>query len=252
MKLIRGLRNVVSFLTVLPVGMGDDGIYQAASYMPAFPFIGAFIGFTGGAFVWVLESLLPTLIVGILGLGFLLLLTGVHHTDGLLDFGDAAMSHGSRREKLRIMRDPQTGAGGFSLGFIVLAATALGIAAIDRSIVIQSLIASEATAKFAMVFQATMGQSAHKGLSTPFVKAMHEKSRWIRFGVASTLQLAISVAVLQIVGVALTVSGVVVAAAMLVISMRSLGGVTGDVMGATNDLTRLVSLLLITVSARWV
>jgi len=251
LKVIRGLRNIVAFLTVLPVGMDDDGLYQAASYMPAFPMIGALIGFACGAFVWVLESLLPTLIVGILGLGFLLLLTGVHHTDGLLDFGDAVMFHGSREEKLRIMWDPQTGAGGFSLGFIVLATTALGIAAIDRSIVIQSLIASEAAAKFAMVFQATMGRSAHKGLNTPFVKVMHGKSRWIRFGVASTLQLAISVAVLQIVGVALTVSGVVVAAAMLVISMRSLGGVTGDVIGATNDLTRLVSLLLITVSARW-
>jgi len=220
--------------------------------MAAFPVIGALIGFACGAFVWALEPFLPTLIVGILGLGFLLLLSGVHHTDGLLDFGDAIMSHGSRKEKLRIMRDSQTGAGGFSLGFIVLATTALGIAAIDRGMVIQGLIASEAAAKFVMVFQATMGQSAHKGLSIPFVKAMHGKSRWFRFGVASALQLAISVAVLQIVGVALTVSGVVVAAVMLVISMRNFGGVTGDVMGATNDLTRLVSLLLITVSARWV
>jgi adenosylcobinamide-GDP ribazoletransferase len=250
-NVIRGLRNAVAFLTILPVGMDNDGLYQAANYMPAFPLIGALIGFACGTFVWLLESFLQTLIAAILGFGFLLLLTGVHHTDGLLDFGDAVMSHGSREEKLRIMRDPQTGAGGFSLGFIVLTATAVGIAAVDRGIVVQGLVASEAAAKFAMVFQAAMGRSARKGMNTPFVKAMHERRRWIRFGAALGLQLAVSVAMLQIVGIALTASAVIVAVAMLAISMRSLGGVTGDVLGATNDLTRLVSILIITVGARW-
>jgi adenosylcobinamide-GDP ribazoletransferase len=148
------------------------------------------------------------------------------------------------------MRDGQTGAGGFSLGFIALATTAVGIAAINQGTVVQALIASEASAKFAMVFQAAMGKPAHRGMSTPFVKAMHERYRCSRFGLAFGLQLVISVAMLQIVGVVLTVSAVAVAAAMLAISMRTLGGVTGDVMGATNDLTRLVSFLVIVVGAR--
>jgi len=249
-RLIRGLRNAVAFLTVLPVGTDREGLYQAANYMPVFPLIGAFIGFVCGSFVWALELFLPTLMAGILGLGLLLLFTGVHHTDGLLDLGDAVMAHGSREKRLRVMRDARTGAGGFSLGFIVLAATAVGIAAINRGTVVQALIASEAGAKFAMVFQAVMGKPAHRGMSTPFVKAMHERWRWIRFGLAFGLQFAICVAVLQIVGLVLAVSAVAVAAAMLAISTRILGGVTGDVMGATNDLTRLVSLLIIMVGAR--
>ena len=230
--------------------MDPDAVAQAVEFMPTFPLIGAIIGLACGILVWVLEFFLPSFVAGFLGLGFLLLLTGVHHTDGLLDFGDAIMSHGSREEKLRIMRDPQTGAGGFSLGFIVLGTTALSIAAIGRGLVIQTLIAAEAAAKFSMVFQTATGESAHKGMSTPFVKAMHGKWRWMRVTVALILQLVISVAMLQIIGLGITVASGVVAVAILVIARRNFGGITGDVLGATNDVTRLISLLIVVVGAR--
>lgn len=231
--------------------MGDGAIVQAAAFMPAFPLIGAMIGLMCGALVWTLEAFLPSMIVGFLGLGFILLLTGVHHTDGLLDFGDGAMSHGTKKVKLRIMRDPSTGAGGFGLGLIVLGTTALSVAAIDRGLVIQSLIVSEAAAKLSMVFQAAMGHAAHKGMSTPFVEAMH-KLRGLRLSVALAIQLVISITLLQFLGLALTAAALIVAVTMLIISMRMLGGVTGDVMGATNDLTRMLCLLLVVVAVKWV
>lgn len=114
MGILGGLKNTLAFLTILPVGMDEDGIVQAANYMPAFPVIGGLIGLATGALVWSLQAFLPSLIAGMLGLGFILLLTGVHHADGLLDFGDAMMVLGSPAEKLRVMRDRQTGAGGLS------------------------------------------------------------------------------------------------------------------------------------------
>ena len=232
--------------------MDEDGIAQAAKYMPSFPIIGALIGFASGMLVWGLHGFLPSLIVGMLGLGFILLLTGIHHTDGLLDFGDAIMFRGSPEEKIRVMRDQQTGAGGLSLGLIVLSTTAFSIAALDRSIVIQTLAASEASAKFAMVFQAWAGKSARDGLNTPFVEAMLGRWRRLRLGAAFALLLATSVFALRIVGVAVTLAGVLVAATMLMISNKQFGGITGDVMGATNELSRLASVLAVLVVAKWV
>ena len=252
MTVLSGLKNSLAFLTVIPVGMDEDGIAQAAKYMPSFPIIGAIVGFATGMLVWALHGFLPSLIVGMLGLGFILLVTGVHHTDGLLDFGDAVMFRGSPEEKMQVMHDQQTGAGGLSLGLIVLSTTAFSIAALDRSIVIQSLVASEASSKFAMVFQAWAGKSAREGLSTPFVKAMHGRWRWLRLGTAFVILLATSVLALQIVGVAVTLAGPLVAATMLIISNKQFGGITGDVMGATNELTRLASLLVLLVIAGWV
>jgi adenosylcobinamide-GDP ribazoletransferase len=245
--ILGGLKNALAFLTIIPVGMDEDGIVQAANYMPSFPVIGALIGLATGALVWSLQALLPSLVVGILGLGFILLLTGVHHADGLLDFGDAIMVLGSPQEKMRVMRDYQTGAGGLCLGLVVLSATAFGIAALDRSIVIQSLVASETASKFAMVLQAWAGKSACEGLNTPFLGAMHGRWRSTRLAVAFFLTLTVSLAALQIIGLVVMLAGLLVAVTMLVISNKEFGGLTGDAMGATNELARLASLLVILV-----
>jgi adenosylcobinamide-GDP ribazoletransferase len=251
LNILGGLKNALAFLTIIPVGMDEDGIIQAANYMPSFPVIGALIGLVTGALVWSLQAFLPSLIVGMLGLGFILLLTGVHHADGLLDFGDAMMVLGSPEEKVRVMRDYQTGAGGLCLGLVVLSATAFSIAALDRSIVIQSLVASETSSKFAMVVQAWAGKSARKGLNTPFIEAMHGKWRSARLAVAFFLTLAFSLAALQINGLVVILAGLLVAAIMLATSKKEFGGLTGDAMGATNELVRLASLLVILVIPRW-
>jgi adenosylcobinamide-GDP ribazoletransferase len=248
--ILGGLKNALAFLTIIPVGMDEDGIIQAANYMPSFPVIGALIGLATGALVWSLQALLPSLVVGILGLGFILLLTGVHHADGLLDFGDAIMVLGSPQEKMRVMRDYQTGSGGLCLGLVVLSATAFGIAALDRSIVIQSLVASEAVSKFAMVLQAWAGKSACEGLNTLFLGAMHGRWRSTRLAVAFLLTLTVSLAALQIIGSVVMLAGLLVAVTMLVISNKEFGGLTGDAMGATNELARLASLLVILVITR--
>jgi adenosylcobinamide-GDP ribazoletransferase len=185
-------------------------------------------------------------------LGFILLITGVHHTDGLLDFGDAVMHHGSRREKIRVMHDPTTGAGGLSLGLVVLVTTAFGIAALNRAIIVQGLVVSEAAAKFAMVFQAWAGKSAHDGMNRPFIRSMHERKwRSLRLAVALVLALSVSVIALQTVGILVVVAASSVATVILMVAMRQFGGVTGDVMGATNDITRLVSLIVILGLIHW-
>ena len=250
--ILSGLKNSIVFLTILPVGMDVDGFYQTAKYMPLYPIVGAMIGLLAGVFAWVIFPILPPLIVGMLGLGFILLITGVHHTDGLLDFGDAVMYHGSRKEKIRVMHDPTTGAGGLSLGLIVLVTTALSIAELNRALIIPGLVASEAAAKFAMTFQAWAGKSAHDGMNRPFIRSMHEKKwRSLRMAVAFVLVLSVSVIALQTVGIAVVAAASGVAIVLLMIAMRQFGGVTGDVMGATNDITRLLSLIVILGLIRW-
>lgn len=249
--LLGGLKNSIAFLTIIPVGMDEDGLAQAAKYMQLFPFVGAIIGFAAGAFVWALDAILPPLIVGMLGLGFILLLTGAHHTDGLLDFGDAIMYHGAREEKIRIMHDPMTGAGGLALGLTVLTTTAFGISNLNLGIVIQSLVASEAAAKFAMLLQASVGRSAWSGMNKAFVDAMHDKMRGLRLATGLVILSLVTVPTLQLVGIAVVVSAVLTAAIMLVVSNSQFGGITGDVMGATNDLARLASLLSVLGALKW-
>lgn len=231
--------------------MDSDGIALAAEYMPVFPIIGAFTGLIAGTVGWILEAIFPTLLVGILTLGVMLLLNGAQHVDGLLDFGDGIMCHGSKTRKLRVMMDPNTGAGGFTLGWIILSATAISIASLSRGILVQSLTASEAAATLSMVFEARAGSAAHKGMSSGFIAAMHGRWPNLRFALSVLLLVLIAIPLLHAAGGAVIGVAVIVPIIMIRVSDRAFGGVTGDVMGATHELTRLVSLTVVLVGMRW-
>jgi len=231
--------------------MDPDGLSWAAEAMPLFPAIGAFTGLVAGLITWGLELVLPVLLVAVLGLGALLLLNGAQHLDGLLDFGDGMMFHGSRSRKLRVMRDSQTGAGGFVLGWMTLSATVAAIASLNRGLVVQALLVSEGAASFSMVLEARAGKAAHEGMSSIFVNSMHSREGNLRFALSVALLVLISVAMLGAIGVAVCCAAVIVSLLVLRVSSKAFGGITGDVMGATNELTRLMSLVVILVGLTW-
>ena len=231
--------------------MDKNGLASAAEYMPLFPLIGGFTGLVAGIFTWSLGSTFPSLLSGALGLGIIILLNGAQHVDGLLDFGDGIMCHGSRTRKLQVMRDPQTGAGGFVLGWISLTVTAFAIASITREFMIQSLLASEAAAGFSMVLEARTGKAAHRGMSTVFVRAMHTEKRDLRVLLSVLLLFLISISALHTIGILVICVAIAVPSTMSLLSEKAFGGITGDVMGATNELTRLTSLVIILVGMKW-
>jgi adenosylcobinamide-GDP ribazoletransferase len=187
-----------------------------------------------------------------LTLGLLLLITGLHHTDGLLDFGDGVMYQGSPEKKIEVMHDQLTGSGGLTLGLVTLLTTAFCVAGLDANIVIQSLIVSEVSAKLSMVIGAWVGKSAHEGMNTFFVNAMHGEYRKIRLSVALILSLGIAIPLLGTAGFIVIISGLIASLIMVEVSRRHFGGVTGDVMGAMNEIIRMFSLITILVAVRWV
>lgn len=249
--MLKEIKNLVAFLTIIPVGMNENCIMDAAKYMYLFPLVGAFIGLLAGAFAWILHDLFSPLLVGAFTLGLLLLITGLHHADGLLDFGDGLIYQGSAEEKIRVMRDQQTGAGGFVAGFITFSATILCIANIHRSLLIQSLIASEASAKFTMVLMARLGKSAHDGMNKPFIYAMHSSYQNARLMAALLINFCIAFPLLHVAGLATMIAGIITALILVKVSERQFKGLTGDVFGAGNELARLGSLLAVLVTAKW-
>jgi len=250
--MLKEIKNLLAFLTIIPVGMDRDCLKDAAKYMPLFPSIGAFIGLLAGLLAWLLSSILPELIVGVLTLGFLLLITGLHHADGLLDFGDGIMYQGPPEKKIGIMHDQRTGAGGLSLGLVTLLTTAFCIAELKRSIVVQSLIVSEVSAKLSMVIGAWSGRSAHEGMNTFFVNAMHGEYRKLRLAVALAISFGTTLPLLGITAFVAMIAGLIASLTMVEVSRRHFGGVTGDVFGAMNEITRMISLVTILVAIGWV
>jgi adenosylcobinamide-GDP ribazoletransferase len=250
--MLKEIKNLFSFLTTIPVSMDEDMLTDAAKSMFLFPLIGALIGLLAGLFGRVISQFLPSLVVGALVLGFLLLITGLHHTDGLLDFGDGVMAHGSPERKIEIMHDQLTGAGGLSLGIMTFFITAAAIAELDSGIIIQGLMVTEVSAKLSMVVGAWAGKAVHEGTSSSFLEAMHGKKGVARLIAALAISFGIGVPLLWIAGVVAVSVGIIVSLVMVGIAHRHFKSVTGDVLGATNELSRMVSLIALLAVIRWV
>ena len=247
MSLLKGLIDVTSFLTIIPIRRTTDErtLINTANHMYFFPLLGTLIGFLAGSFAWFLLIFLPKLIVGVLTTGFILIFTGFNHTDGLLDFGDGLMVQGTPKEKIRVMKDSQVGTGGFILALIVILTSILCISYIPKNLIIQGLVASEISAKLSMVILARIGKSACQGLNTYFIDAMHKHLWGVKISLALGISTIIIVFLLGVIGLIILVSGIVTCFVLAGICNRHFNGITGDVFGATNEISRMISLLTV-------
>jgi adenosylcobinamide-GDP ribazoletransferase len=259
MAMRKEIKNLFAFLTVLPLRMDMDCLADSAKLMWLFPLVGAIIGLISGVFGWAISQLLPGLVVGAITLGVLLLLTGLHHTDGLLDFGDAVMYHGTPERKIEIMHDQLTGAGAIGLGFMTYIITGFAFGELGRSVtifgvsvplIIPALIIVEACAKLAMVVGAWAGKSVHQGMNSPFLEAMHGGKGSARMMASVVLALILAVALLQFAGFVSVLAAFLTGIAMVAVAHRHFKGVTGDVLGATNELTRMVCVVVLLAVVR--
>ncbi len=252
MKLIKEIKKMLSFFTIIPVGLDDDSdLFEGlAKCTPIFPLLGAFIGGISGLIALALSRILPRHLNGFLTLGFLFLITGLHHVDGLLDFGDGLMCKGSPERKIAAMHDRQVGVGGFMLVFIIMSVTALAIAELISIKVPLYLMVSEASAKLAIVYGAWIGKPVGGGMGQKFIEAMRKKRRNLRFLSALAISLTISILTLGVNGVLGVIAGLLSALIVERISIRHFNGLTGDVLGAMNELARMSSLVIMLVISR--
>jgi adenosylcobinamide-GDP ribazoletransferase len=257
---VKQLKNLLSFLTVFPVSMDENLLTDCAKNMWGFPLIGALLGLLGGLFGWVAVQFLPSLVVGALSLALLLWMTGLHHTDGLLDFGDGIMVHGTPEKKIEVMHDQLTGAGAIGLALMTYVVTAFAFASLGGSqnilgfrvpLILPALITIELCAKLSMVVAARAGRSVYKGMNSAFLEVMHGGGGNWRLALALALSLIVVVPILSISGIVVVLTAVFTGLVMVAVAHKNFKGVTGDVFGATNELTRAVCAVVLLAVVAW-
>jgi adenosylcobinamide-GDP ribazoletransferase len=80
---------------------------------------------------------------------------------------------------------------------------------------------------------------------------MHGKKGNARLIAALALSFGIAVPLLWLTGAVTVLAAVIASLIMVGISHRHFKGVTGDVLGAMNELTRMVSLIALLAMIRW-
>jgi adenosylcobinamide-GDP ribazoletransferase len=241
---LRALQGALAFLTRLPVG-GDERAWTAFTRTPVAFVLAGYV--VGGFAALPLALPLPIPTTAALYLVTLYLLTGVTHADGLADVADAAAVHddSTDRERRRsVLKDPQTGVGGtlaVVLTLSVLALGALGTAGSGPRVAATIALAAEVGAKAGMATLVCLGDAAHEGLGSAFADESDVTALLPAVLVAlPVVALAPPLGTPAI--VAALSGGPVVALLVLRWSRSALGGVSGDVLGAANELGRAVGV----------
>jgi len=238
--MLKEIGSVFSFLTIFPTS--SSNLETVAKYMYIFPIVGIVIGLLVGSIGFGLSFFLDPLIVSLLVVSSLAIITGIHHTDGLADFADGLMTKGTKEKKIAAMKDLSTGSAGIVSVVLYIVGLIIALSLTTGYQLFMAILLSEIFAKFSMVLMASLGQSASLGSNSPFVELMKNKKK---LAVASILTLVPLLVLGGYSGMLIFGIGVTFTLFLVGLSSRSFGGITGDVLGATNELTRLSSLLVL-------
>ena len=260
-------RAALSFLTVLPVGggggagapppagsadAGADGagraraLGPAARGMPAFPIVGMIVGLAAGsAGAGALLAGADPLVAAFAAVAATAVLTGFHHMDGLADLADGLMARGTRARRIAAMRDGSVGAAGTSAVALSCIGAVAGLSLAGGAYgLFLAVVLSEAAAKFAMVLMAAAGRPAAEGSGAVFAKAARGRAGRLRLAAAAAAAAVPAVVLGGHAGAFALAAAAAAALVLVAVSSRSLGGITGDVLGAGNEVARLAAVLV--------
>jgi len=237
------IRVALGFFTRLPVrapaGAGPGQLAQAA---PAFPLAGLAIGLIGsGVYLLAMEIGLSGLLAALLAVAATVIAGGALHEDGLADFADMLGVRGDRARKLAVMRDSRIGSyGTLALGFSVAIKVSALVGLGEPRLVAGALIAAQVMGRAVLpVVMRSLPLARGDGLAADAGKPSNA-------GMYQALGLGLLIAAFACgPGSALVSLVVAVVAAYLVaeIARRQLGGYTGDVLGAAQEIAQLAILI---------
>ena len=209
----------------------------------AYPVVGAAVGAIGGAVYWLTHSLsCPPALAVLCALVAVILATGALHEDGLADFADG-LAGDTKESSLAIMRDHEIGTYGVLALLLSLAVRATAIALIaEPRAVMAALIAADAASRLsAVLIMAALPLARRDGLSASVgnpTAGLAAIALGVTFIIAWLL-LPFGVALLLI------FSAIVSAVIIGRVALIRLGGQTGDVLGASSQISECLALILL-------
>jgi len=239
---MRGLATAIGFLTAVPIGARRDlreGDFGRASVW--FPAVGLLVGLLLAAVDWCGRAVWDPTVAAALVIGAAVVLTGGLHIDGLMDTADAFFSRAGRERMLEIMRDPRSGALGVAAGACILLTKFAAYAHLGGGEHWRVIAAAPALGRLAMVI--AVGAFPYVRESGTGARIAAEVGKRHVIG-ALVLGGAIAMVLLSVGGLLVFAMALALAVAGGGYARRRLGGLTGDVYGAINEVVEIAVLLV--------
>ncbi|RKY37586.1 MAG: adenosylcobinamide-GDP ribazoletransferase [Candidatus Omnitrophota bacterium] len=245
MKIIfKKILFAITFLTIVPVPTSKKNENIAlAQAMSFFPLVGFLIGSCCYGLCKVSAVFNSALLSAVLIQGFCLWITGALHIEGLVDTIDGFSAGPDQKTILRVMKDKHCGAKGAAIsGFLLLAKVVL-IAECVRCVQFKGIMLMPVFSRWVMVNCAVFCQYARDnvGLGKVFV----DNAGIREFLFASITTIFLGWLFLPEHFISLMIFYALFAGSAVVYLTHKLRGITGDVLGALNELSWIVGLLFI-------
>lgn len=260
MDFLFDLYRTLRFATRLPLPAlareADDPIVDADAFAPAFTLTGALIGLLGGGTIALLAALGASHpLAALLGVAAMIALTGALHEDGLADCADGIGGGRTRERKLEIMRDPTIGTYGvlalvLSVGARIAALAAL--AALSFWLPLLALVATQTVSRAASMALAAQLDHARPDGAAARMGRPTDRAALFALGIGGGISLvALLLAGGWLAGFTTWIALLAAAALVTFRVVRSanlhLGGQTGDVLGAGQQLADLAGLVVLSI-----
>ncbi len=242
---MRGLLLAIAFLTRVPTGAHAGEARDLARAVPWFPVVGALIGFVIALVYAGAVNLWPPFPAAVLAIAVGLLMTGAFHEDGLADTVDAFGAGRGREQTLQILKDPTLGTFGVLALIVSFLLRAGAIATFTTSLALVALPGAHALSRAVPVALLGWVKPAGEGLGASYGESVTRPQTVV--GVLAGIGLAIlllgewspiPVATCAVVGLVFAR-----------LSVTKAGGITGDVLGATQQVSEVAILLALAALA---
>ena len=237
---------MLSFISRLPVparwSQGLDFEHYSRGIV-MFPLIGVVLGGLTGLVFMALQPWCGIPLAALFAVLTLALLTGGFHLDGLADTCDGIFSARRRERMLEIMRDSRLGThGGLALIFVLLAKV---LVVSELALRVMPMLAALAAACVAGRGTAVLLMYRHRyareeGLGNVFIGKVTGRQTCVTLGLAAILAAVLLPGMRGVAALVVTIVAIFILGQLL---KRTLGGQTGDTLGAAIELGELIFLL---------
>jgi adenosylcobinamide-GDP ribazoletransferase len=234
-----GVLGALQFLTRIPIRLRTAP--DLAASVPWFPVVGAAIGVAVGAVATGLGQLVPATVAAAVAVMVGVMITGAFHEDGLADTADA-MGGWTPERRREILKDPRHGSYGVAAMVGSIMIRVLCVASLGPAAAFGGLVAAHTLGRGAAVTVMGLGPTVPaEGLGADHVRALSTR----RAALGGTAAIALGALAVGWWVLPLTVAAGIGAVIVALIAHRAFGGVSGDILGAVEQVAECLVLVVV-------
>lgn len=209
--------------------------------VPWFAIVGLVLGTLQAAVYLGLVELLPPLPASAVSVAVLCLVTGAFHHDGLADMADAFGGGWTVEQRLEILKDSRLGTYGVTALALVLIVEVSAISSLGgwnaAAAIISAHTLSRAMSTIAMI---TSAPAQDSGLGADYLRGLNSTAVLL----SAAFALGIVAIGFRVWALAIFVGAGIVTLIVVRLANSKIGGISGDVLGGIQQLTKIATLLI--------